>query len=561
MSGKRSIGGLLFEGRRDTHVAVLRAVIALGYLVIEGTAALDHADALPSAIAGAVASAYSIALLAYRGIPQVRSSLPVIFATDLVAMASLAAISTSAPTGMAMLLFYFLVIEAALLHEAREVLVVTAVGAAFWIARLLISTPSDYRFSLTSFLFLLIVGGPLGYYFSIRSRRLERRVSEALLQAPGQSEAELIVAVESALEELTVWLQCSGAVLAFWDPNADYHAMCQYPPKREATDPQPLEFDNRQEWACFVGKNLDFHSNDVSLSERREGSDGRPFDLHPYVIQSMEVHNAVGCSLKEGKNVVGRLLIFNSPGGANASQLRRLTEVSPLFREAILHLLVVRRTEHAAYERERMKTSHDLHDGPLQSVISFEMRLNIIRQLRERDPVAANKELDSLYEFSRKLVAEMRTFILRMRPIESTDISLRASTKKLVDAFQKESGVAITLMSDSGGETGASSEVKGQILKVAREALHNIYKHAHATHVLFSMERKNGDLHLSIDDNGQGYDFSGRFGLDELEVLEMGPRSIKQRVRTMGGSLTLESNPGHGSNLHIVVPEDSNWIE
>ncbi len=206
-----------------------------------------------------------------------------------------------------------------------------------------------------------------------------------------------------------------------------------------------------------------------------------------------------------------------------------------------------------------MKTAHDLHDGPLQSIISFEMRLNIIRQLRERDSEAADKELAALYEFSRKLVSEMRTFILRVRPIEARDISLRASTKKLVDAFQKESGVAITMMSDSSGEFAASGEVKSQVLKIAREALHNVYKHSHATHVLFSMERKNGDLHLSIDDNGHGYDFSGRFGLDELEVLDMGPLSVKQRVRNLGGSLTVESNPGHGSNLHIVIPHDSNW--
>lgn len=550
--------GLVLRGRRDTHVAILRVGLALGYLFIEGAAALAGEVGL-SALVGAVFALYSLALLVYRGNPRVRSSLPLILAADLVAMASLAAVSASATTGMALLLFYFLVIEAALLHEAKEVLIVTGVGAVFWLTRLLVSTPSDYRFSFSALLFLLLVGGPLGYYFSVRSRRLERRVAEALVQAPGQSEAELVVAVESALKELTVWLKCSRAVLAFWDPDADYHALCQYPPKREPTAPQPLEFDNRPEWACFVGRNLDFHSNDVSFSDGQGGPAGKGFDLHPYVIQSLEVYNAVGCSLKEGENIVGRLLILNSPEGAKANQLRRLTEVSHLFREAILHLLVVRRTEYAAYERERIKTAHDLHDGPLQSIISFEMRLNIIRQLRERDSEAADKELAALYEFSRKLVSEMRTFILRMRPIEARDISLRASTKKLVDAFQKESGVAITMMSDSSGEFAASGEVKSQVLKIAREALHNVYKHSHATHVLFSMERKNGDLHLSIDDNGRGYDFSGRFGLDELEVLEMGPLSVKQRVRNLGGSLTVESNPGHGSNLHIVIPHDPDW--
>ena len=551
--------GLVLQGRRVTHLAVLRLGLTLGYLCIEGAGALAG-EASVSAIAGAVVVCYSAGLLIYRRSPRVRASLQVILAVDLVAMASLALLSTNAETGMALLLFYFLVIEAALLHEAREVLVVTGVSVLFWVTRLFVSTPTDYRFSFSSLLFLLMVGGALGYYFSIQSQRLERRIGEALVRAPGQSETELVVAVEAALKELTFWLKCSRAALAFWDPRADYYALCVYPPRRDASDPAPIEFDNRQEWACFAGKNLDFHSNDVSLPEGQDSSIHREFDLHPYVIQTLEIYNAVGCGLREGENIVGRLLIFNSPGGANNGQMRRLIEVSHLFREAILHLLVVRRTEHEAYERERMRMAHDLHDGPLQSIISFEMRLNIIRKLRERDPEAAERDLAALYDFSRKLVSEMRTFILRMRPIESDDISLRASTKRLIDAFQKESGVAITMMSDASVEFPAKGEVKSQVLKIAREALHNVYKHSQATHVLFSMERKNGDLHLSVDDNGKGYEFSGKFGLDELDALHLGPRSVKQRVRSLGGTLSVESNPGHGSNLHVIVPLDAEWI-
>ncbi len=113
------------------------------------------------------------------------------------------------------------------------------------------------------------------------------------------------------------------------------------------------------------------------------------------------------------------------------------------------------------------------------------------------------------------------------------------------------------MMSDSNEEFPATGEVKGQILKIAREALHNVHKHSQATHVLFAMEKKNGDLHLSVDDNGQGYDFSGKFGLEELDVLQLGPKSVKQRVRNLGGSLTVESSPGQGSNLHVVVPLDA----
>ncbi len=62
------------------------------------------------------------------------------------------------------------------------------------------------------------------------------------------------------------------------------------------------------------------------------------------------------------------------------------------------------------------------------------------------------------------------------------------------------------------------------------------------------------DLHISVDDNGAGFSFVGKYTLDELELLRIGPRSIKQRIRTLGGDLTLESNPGQGSNIRASVP-------
>jgi hypothetical protein len=75
--------GLVLQGRRDTHVAILRVGLALGYLFIEGAAALAGEVAL-SALVGTVFAFYSLALLVYRRNPSVRSSLPLILAADLV---------------------------------------------------------------------------------------------------------------------------------------------------------------------------------------------------------------------------------------------------------------------------------------------------------------------------------------------------------------------------------------------------------------------------------------------------------------------------------------------
>ena len=59
---------------------------------------------------------------------------------------------------------------------------------------------------------------------------------------------------------------------------------------------------------------------------------------------------------------------------------------------------------------------------------------------------------------------------------------------------------------------------------------------------------------LVVDDNGQGFSFAGRFTSDELDRLRLGPISIKERTRTIGGVLTVESNPGHGARVTVEIP-------
>jgi two-component system sensor histidine kinase DegS len=214
----------------------------------------------------------------------------------------------------------------------------------------------------------------------------------------------------------------------------------------------------------------------------------------------------------------------------------------------------LKRTEFEAYGFESERIAHDLHDGPLQSMISFEMRLEVIRRLIHRNADAAAEELLALQQFSRKLVAEMRTFVHRMRPIETDSSSLMAATRRLVEAFQKESGIAVTFMNGQTGDLPLSPKTSTEVLQVAREALNNINKHAQATHVLFSVEQKNDRLFVSVHDTGRGFRFGGRYSLEELELMRLGPHSIKQRVRAMGGDLSLESQPGQGAHVRVSVP-------
>lgn len=551
MAAERFSEEIVVRTRRFTHLAILRCLLACGYLGVE---VFFHPSGVFKALAGGLFLVYSGLLLGFRTHTRIRNSAAPIQFVDLISMVVLIVLSSSGEVALPLLMFYFLITEASLLHGVKEVLLVTMVSLVFYAAWLNSEGAGGFRFSYNSFMFMLVAGGALAYFFSDHRNRTGRRIAVLLQRAVSEPEAKMVEAVETTLKELSEHLSCSRAVLAFWEEGLDYHAICQYPPQRDSSKGAPERFLQGREWACFRETRTDFFSNDVSLEDKTGKPLPRDFDLHPYVIQKFEVYNAVGCGLFHGDKLIGRLLLFNRVSQVGGAAYKKVQAVAPLFAGLVQHLLVVKKTEQEAYDRERGRMAHDLHDGPLQTIISFEMRLAIIRKLLERDAAMAAAEIESLHKLSRKLVAEMRTFVHRVRPLEGEDASLAASTRRLVEGFQKESGVSVTFVSGTNGNVTLPGKLGAEILQMAREALHNVYKHAQATHVLFAVERKGNQLHLAIDDNGRGFRFGGKYMLQELEALRLGPKSIKRRVRALGGDLTLESIPGQGSNLRVTVP-------
>jgi len=214
--------------------------------------------------------------------------------------------------------------------------------------------------------------------------------------------------------------------------------------------------------------------------------------------------------------------------------------------------MIVRSQAEGAREAERERIAADFHDGPLQSFISFQMRLEIVRKLFGRDIDAAGDELRQLQELCRNQVTELRSFVRSMRPVED-GVSLSASLSRMTEQFQRDTGIAATFTSAEFNDP-AQTEVSLELLQIVRETLNNIHKHSGASRVALTLGKNGGKLEVRAEDNGGGFPFSGVFTLEELELLRTGPVSIKRRVRMLGGELMLDSRPGQGSSLEIRVP-------
>ncbi len=206
-----------------------------------------------------------------------------------------------------------------------------------------------------------------------------------------------------------------------------------------------------------------------------------------------------------------------------------------------------------ARDAERQRIAGDFHDGPLQSFIAMQVRLEILGALMKRDPATGMQDLKELQDLAKQIVSDVRSFLRGMRPADVDTSDLVASVRRIVEYFQKDTGIAARFVST---ETSIRvvPESSHEILQILREALHNVQKHSKASRVAVSLDQVGKAVELSVDDDGAGFAFSGVFNLDELDLLRLGPASIKRRVRSLGGELSIESRPGHGAGLKIRIP-------
>ncbi|MCW5982287.1 MAG: sensor histidine kinase [Bryobacteraceae bacterium] len=205
-----------------------------------------------------------------------------------------------------------------------------------------------------------------------------------------------------------------------------------------------------------------------------------------------------------------------------------------------------------AVRAERQRLAADFHDGPLQNFAGLQMRLEVVRKLLERDPSEGLRDLAELQRLTGAQTCEIRAFIRDLAASEDGGAG-PATVGFAVERFRRESG----LPADLEGEDAVSALdcVRArEVVKIVREGLHNIHKHAGASHAAVRIGRPDGGLEIAIADDGKGFPFDGAYALDELDRMGMGPQSIKRRVRALGGDLVVQSRPNAGAELRIRIP-------
>jgi len=285
--------------------------------------------------------------------------------------------------------------------------------------------------------------------------------------------------------------------------------------------------------------------------------EGRRLDLPELKHLEMPVPEAESLIVignEMGGDWSGRFVVVNARVGRRCERELRfaqniLRQVAP----ALYSVYVFRRFRSRAGAMERARVARELHDTAIQSLISIEMQVDVLRRRATADPSLAT-QLEHIQDLLRQEILNLRELMQTMRPIDIGPHQFLDFIAQLVERFSRDTGVEARFVSELQ-EVSMPPATCRELARVAQEALVNVRRHSGARTAVVRFGARNGCWKLVIDDDGRGFPFTGRFNLTELDELRRGPTVIKERVRAVGGDLLIESNPGRGARLEITVPQ------
>ena len=225
--------------------------------------------------------------------------------------------------------------------------------------------------------------------------------------------------------------------------------------------------------------------------------------------------------------------------------------VSPtIFAAALQHHLRSRATA-----EERARVARELHDGIMQSLVALDMKMEVVKKVCARDTLPLLKEITSIQQVLRNEILGLREIIQANRRIEVGPTQLIPFLSETVSKFQRESRITSRFICELE-EAPLPAAVCYEVARIVQESLTNVRKHSGATTVIVRFAQLKDKWLLVITDDGRGFDFVGRFSLDDLDEARKGPAVIKQRVRTISGDMTIESAPNRGTCLEITFPKE-----
>ena len=194
-----------------------------------------------------------------------------------------------------------------------------------------------------------------------------------------------------------------------------------------------------------------------------------------------------------------------------------------------------------AHDVERRRLERDIHDGAQQHLVALAVNLRLAATLAERSPERAESLLDAQVEAADRAVATLLQLARGIYPPLLEEGGVVAALRSAVVEY----GRPVELVEDRVGRY--PRQVEAAAYFCCLEALQNAAKHSGAARIRVELRGEPDRLALTIEDDGVGFD-------PVTTAVGAGLANIRDRVESVGGTLTTDSVPGRGSRVRAVLP-------
>lgn len=207
-----------------------------------------------------------------------------------------------------------------------------------------------------------------------------------------------------------------------------------------------------------------------------------------------------------------------------------------------------------AQEDERRRVSRELHDETAQDLTALLLGLAALSSTNDLPPTI-QEAATRLRQTTDVLAQKVHRLAVQLRPPALDDMGLDSALNSYVTEWSNQSSIIARLEHlDSEGKR-LPSEIETVIYRIVQEALTNVQRHAaDAREVSVTLHHTPHEVRVLVEDDGIGFDLENQDAVQQESGRRLGVAGMQERASLVGGSLTIESAPGEGTRVLLIVP-------
>ena len=196
---------------------------------------------------------------------------------------------------------------------------------------------------------------------------------------------------------------------------------------------------------------------------------------------------------------------------------------------------------------ERHRIRMDLHDGVMQSLYGVGLLLEDVAERVGEEPEYAKTQLGRAVDRLNAAIADLRGYVLGLRPVQASDQPLAEALALLADQARSNALIDVDVDVSPAAAASLDRSRREAAYYIAADALGNIARHARARHASVRLFAEDGAVVLQIIDDGVGFDL-------ETSATGHGLHNMRERAFAVGGTLQVHSSPGEGARVRLDLP-------